>query len=91
MKKTTKKQFIMPRLYCNFFGHDYKVSKEVTNHVKEYTCSHCKKEVTTNSNGRLTDLTPKYKEINAILERVYTSRCKRLNKKTLKNIAYQES
>ena len=68
MEKTTRKTNVTSRLYCNFFGHDYHVTKKVTQHVKEYQCSHCKKELTTNSNGNLTELTATFKEINDILE-----------------------
>jgi len=68
---------IVKQLYCSLFGHDYKVSKEVTYHVKEYTCKHCKEQVTTNGNGKLTLLTPKYKEINSVLERIHYKRLKR--------------
>ena len=78
MKTTTQKRSLVHKLYCNIFGHDFQVTKKVTSHVKEYTCSHCRKELTTNSNGNLTELTPKFKEINAILERVYASKNKRL-------------
>ena len=67
----------MKQLYCSFFGHDYKISKEVTYHVKDYTCKHCNEQVTTNGNGKLTLLTPKYKEINAVLERIHYKRLKR--------------
>ncbi len=83
MKKTTNKPTLIPKMYCNLFGHDYDITKRVTYHVKEYTCRHCKKELTTNSNGKLIELTPKFKEINAILERIYTSRIERLKKKTI--------
>ena len=83
MKKTTNKPTFIPKMYCNLFGHDYDVTKRVTYHVKEYTCRHCKKELTTNSNGKLIELTLKFKEINAILERIYTSRTERLKKKTI--------
>jgi len=83
MKKTTNKPTLIPKMYCNLFGHDYDVTKRVTYHVKEYTCRHCKKELTTNSNGKLIELTPEVKEINAILERIYTSRTERLKKKTI--------
>lgn len=83
MKKPTYKRPLIPKMYCSLFGHDYHVTKKVTYHVKEYTCSHCKKELTTNSNGNLIELTPKFKEINAILERIHNSRMERLKKKTL--------
>ncbi len=70
------------KLYCDFFGHNYKMTRKVTNHVKEYTCSCCKKQLTTNSNGQLTELTPKYQEINSALERIYNNRTMRLKRKT---------
>ena len=71
------------KIYCDFFGHNYKMTRKVTNHVKEYTCKCCKKQLTTNSNGKLTELTPKYQDINSALERIYTNRMMRLKQKSL--------
>ena len=82
MKKLTNKPAFIPNLVCNIFGHKFEVSKKVTYHVKEYKCSHCKKQMTTNSNGNLIDLTPKYKEINSILERIYNKKVIRLQEKS---------
>tara|TARA_R110000868_G_scaffold28686_1_gene107281 strand:+ start:24749 stop:24976 length:228 start_codon:yes stop_codon:yes gene_type:complete len=65
------------------FGHDYRVSRNVTYHVKEYTCKTCKKQLTTNGNGHLIDLSPKFKEINDVLERIHDKRNKKLTKNTL--------
>jgi len=65
-------------IQCKVFGHDYKVTRDVTYHVKEYACKNCKKELTTNSSGNLIELTPKFKEINDVLERIHL---KRINKK----------
>lgn len=87
-KPTTHKPTFIPKMYCNIFGHDYQVTKKVTYHVKEYTCSHCKKQLTTNSNGNLIELTPKFKEINAILERIHISRMERSKKKTIASSIY---
>jgi len=70
------------KLYCSLFGHNYFLSKKVTYHVKEYTCKSCKKQVTTDVNGDLIELTPKYKEINSVLERVYNKRKIRLQEKS---------
>jgi len=56
------------------FGHDYRVTRKVTNHVKEYTCTNCKKELTINASGDLTELTPKFKEINDVLEHIHHKR-----------------
>lgn len=85
MKTTTQNIAFIPKVYCSVFGHDYQVSRKVTNHVKEYKCSHCKKELTTNGNGNLTLLTPKYREINSILERMYTRRLMRLQNRVYSN------
>lgn len=73
----------MKKIHCNLFGHDYKISRNVTFHVKEYTCKHCKKQLTINSNGRLIELTPKFKEINDVLERIHTKRHKKKQKDKL--------
>lgn len=86
MKKTTTNP--ASKLVCDIVGHKYEVSKKVTSHVKEYTCKCCKKQLTTNSNGNLTELTPKYKEINIILEEIYTRRMIRLKSKTLSSSIY---
>lgn len=66
----------MKHLHCKVFGHNYKVSRNVTYHVKEYTCCNCKKQLTTNGKGNLTELTPKFKEINDVLERIHQKKNK---------------
>ena len=88
MEKTTNKTTFIPKVYCNIFGHNYEISKKVTYHVKEYTCKHCKKQLTTNSNGALIELTPKFKEINTILERIYNSKLERLRRKAIASSIY---
>lgn len=88
MKITLNKPTLMPKMYCNLFGHDFEVTKDVTYFVKEYTCSHCKKQLTTNGNGNLTELTPKFKEINAILERIHNVRMERSKDKTVLSSIY---
>ena len=80
MKKTSTAPAPM-KLYCTLFGHNYEVSKKVTLHVKEYTCKCCKRQLTTNSDGDLTELTPKFKEINSILEEMYLRRMERSQQK----------
>ncbi len=71
-------------MFCNLFGHKYEVSKKITYHLKEYKCCNCKKQLTTNSNGKLVELTPKHKEINSILSKIYTNKQARLHKGGLK-------
>lgn len=67
----------MRNIHCKMFGHEFKVTRHVTLHVKEYTCQNCKKELTTSGNGSLTELTPKFKEINDVLERIHQKRKRR--------------
>lgn len=70
-------------VYCNIFVHRFEVSKKVTYHVSEYKCDNCSKELTTNSDGGLIELTPKFREINSILFRIYSKRQARLIRKEL--------
>lgn len=81
MENQATKGVFMPKMYCSIFGHDYQVSKKVTKHVKEYTCKHCGKQLTTTSDGSLVELTPKFREINLILERIYNTKMKRSKRK----------
>lgn len=67
-------------MYCSIFGHQFVVSKEVTLHVKEYKCKNCNFQMTTDGKGKLTPLTPKYKEINSVLERIHIKRTLRKRK-----------
>lgn len=64
----------MKKLFCTIFGHHYAVSKKVTSHIKEYSCVHCGKQVTTDVSGNLSLLTPELKEINQTLEHIYQKR-----------------
>ena len=78
MKATTPKSaFSIGKIYCSIFGHDFQLSKEVTGHIKEYKCTHCQQEATTNVRGRLELMTPKLKEINALLTKVYAKKMAR--------------
>ena len=79
--KNTNKPSLTNKLYCSVFGHNYFLSKKVTYHVKEFACKCCQKQVTTDVNGNLIDLTPKFQEINSVLERVHNSRKRRLQEK----------
>ncbi|NJB37147.1 hypothetical protein [Croceivirga sp. JEA036] len=68
-------------IFCQFFGHHFVVSKKVTQHIKEYRCIHCQKQVTTDERGKLTILTEKMREINKTLEEMYQKRNRRASKK----------
>ncbi|MEM1339346.1 MAG: hypothetical protein AAF717_15020 [Bacteroidota bacterium] len=78
MKKTiTPDGNKLTGIFCSIFGHHYVVSKQVTQHIKEYRCIHCQKQVTTNENGRLSVLTPQMQEINKTLEDMHQKRNRR--------------
>lgn len=83
MKTTTSKGNAFSKLYCGLFGHQYEISKSVTKHVKEYMCTCCHKQLTTDGRGRLTELTPKFMEINALLERIQHKRLEYLSQRNV--------
>ncbi len=64
----------MKKVICQIFGHHFSVTKKVTQHIKEYKCIHCNKEVTTDVSGNLSILTPKRQDINRTLENIYQRR-----------------
>jgi len=79
-KKSSNPLPIIRKLYCSIFGHNYALSKKVTNHIKEYECLHCKQQATTNGNGNLEVMTPKLKEINETIASVYAKKLARSSK-----------
>ncbi|OIQ23646.1 MAG: hypothetical protein BM549_03520 [Lacinutrix sp. MedPE-SW] len=83
MKQTNQKTAIIPHFLCSVLGHKYEVSRQVTYHVKEYKCKKCSKELTTDCNGDLIELTPKYREINSILSRIHLKRQARIRREEL--------
>lgn len=68
-------------MYCQVFGHNYVVIKQVTRHIKEYKCSNCQKEVTTTPDGKLETLTLKLREINTSLKEMFEKRNRRVARK----------
>ena len=67
----------MKNIYCLLNGHDLKVIKNVTYHVKEYMCKHCKEKFTTAQSGEITLLTNERKNINTILENIHLKKIRR--------------
>ncbi|MGK0254072.1 MAG: hydrogenase maturation factor HypF (carbamoyltransferase family) [Mariniflexile sp.] len=67
------------------FGHDFKVTRNVTYHVKEYSCKNCKKQLTTSGNGNLIELTSKFREINDVLERIHHNRISKTSRQKIKS------
>lgn len=61
-------------ILCSFFGHKIVTTRNVTNHFKEYKCSVCNLEMTTDLKGHKTFLTPELKDINEVLFSLYNKR-----------------
>lgn len=61
-------------LMCRFFGHKYVVTRNVTNHFKEYECCNCHKQMTNDPKGRRINLTQRQKEINETLVSLFQKR-----------------
>ena len=74
MEKEHPTSFSFAKVYCSLFGHQLRVSKNITNHVHEYKCKKCGMEMTDTADGLLARLTPKFKETNAYLAKIHRRR-----------------
>lgn len=54
-------------IICSAFGHDYIITRKITDFINEYKCSCCGKEVTNSFSGKYEALTFKQREVNACL------------------------
>ena len=59
--------------------------KKVTFYVNEYKCKRCGHEMTIDAKGRFIPLTPKYKEINSVLNRIHNKRLEKSQKLLMVN------
>ncbi len=75
----------MKNVVCSLIGHDFKVSKEITYHIKEYKCKRCGEEMTIDAKGEFVPLTAKQKEINTVLNKVHEKRLERGRKLFMAN------
>jgi transposase-like protein len=68
MKSSSPNQnFSLTSIFCSTFGHRYKKSKKITNHISEYKCKTCGQEVTNAISGGIEILTFKNRKVNACL------------------------
>lgn len=86
-KSPPRSLFSISKIYCSLFGHKYILSEHITHYIKEYTCTHCNEQATTNSRGKLEVMTPKLKEINMALASVHAKRIAKINGETTLQIA----
>ena len=59
------------KMWCLLFGHRFYTTRKVTDHFKEYKCSHCHLELTNDEQGHKIFLTPELKDINETLVNFY--------------------
>ena len=64
---TSKRPISILGMVCTVFGHSYKVTRKVTNHINEYKCPCCAGEFTDDLNGNLEVLTSRTKKTNTII------------------------
>ena len=67
--RTTNRTFTLSGIVCSTLGHNFVISRRITNHINEFKCTQCGKEVTNTYSGRLESLTVKTKEINTVVLR----------------------
>lgn len=78
MKETyTKSSLSFSGIVCSTLGHDYAISRKITNHINEYKCTKCGKEVTDNFAGRVENLTLKTKQVNTSLALFFEKKMRR--------------
>jgi hypothetical protein len=79
MKSSPKKHLTLSNLVCVAFGHDYIITRKVTNHINEYKCSHCGREVAENDTGHLEILTQKLKNTNSCLATFFQKKNRKIS------------
>tara|TARA_R110002020_G_scaffold125442_2_gene282701 strand:+ start:203 stop:448 length:246 start_codon:yes stop_codon:yes gene_type:complete len=63
-------------LVCTAFGHDYIVTRKITDHINEYKCACCGKEVSNSYSGKFELLTRKQREVNECLSSFFIKKKK---------------
>lgn len=64
-------------LLCATIGHNYIVTRNVTNHIHEYKCTQCECEVTDSEGGHLEALTKHIKDVNNCVAEFFQKRTNR--------------
>ncbi len=79
MKSSPKNHFSLSGVVCLTIGHDYTITRKVTNHINEYKCSHCGKEVAENDSGNLEVLTYQLRQANSCLATFFQKKERRVS------------
>ena len=63
-------------LVCTALGHDYIITRKITDYINEYKCNCCGKEVSNNYSGNFESLTQKQREVNECLSSFFIKKKK---------------
>lgn len=74
---TTKPLFSLSGIVCSTVGHQFVVTRKITNHINEYRCTKCGCEMTDNDAGKLVSLNNHTKKINSVLATFFEKRTRR--------------
>lgn len=84
MKTTSPKPTVsLFGIICTTIGHDYVETRKVTDHISEYKCSHCGREVSDNLAGNLEVLTYEIKKINSTVSTFLEKRSHRFSAQSI--------
>ncbi|MFT4801692.1 MAG: hypothetical protein ACI93N_001467 [Flavobacteriaceae bacterium] len=81
MKKlnfSPNQQFNLSSILCSTFGHKFIITNNITNHIKEFKCKVCNKEVTNVFSGELEALNFKNRKTNASLAKFFKKKLQRV-------------
>jgi len=74
-----KPSFSFSGLLCNTLGHDYIITRKVTNHINEYKCTQCGRELTDSFSGKRELLTYKIRKVNTTLASFFQKKMRRVS------------
>tara|TARA_B100000809_G_scaffold266767_1_gene331385 strand:+ start:6636 stop:6878 length:243 start_codon:yes stop_codon:yes gene_type:complete len=75
---TLNQQFNLSSILCTTFGHKFIITNNITNHIKEFKCKTCNKEVTNAFSGKLEVLNFKNRKTNASLSKFFKKKLQRV-------------
>lgn len=76
---TPTHSLLISGILCSTFGHNFAVTTKITNHINEYKCKKCGKEVTDGFSGNIELLTFKTKKVNACLASFFQKKMRRVS------------
>jgi len=69
-----KSIYFVGKIGCQFTGHRFVTTRNITDHFKEFKCIHCGLELTNDETGKKISLTAFHRDINETLNQFYQKR-----------------